>query len=297
VVIVDHAQAHSALPSAGELGAPLIFIAHNAESDSYTRLAAAARRWTARWVNRREARLIRGVETQLARRATQVWALSDDDADYFRSIAPGADVRTLEVASAVAEPVAAGLPACDVALIGTWTWRANASGLEWFSDEVVPHLPPELTIEVAGAGAEWLQGRHPNVTVKGVVPDAQRFLSKARAIAVPAVAGGGVQVKVLDAIASGVPVVATSVAVRGLADVPASVAVADTGAAFADSLRRFVFDTDHGSARRDALAWSRARRERLEGGIWRSIGELTDQSRAEQPRIPAETQESRAWQG
>src|SRR5207249_3950535 len=121
----------------------LIFIAHNAESDSYARLAADARHPAARWVNGREARLIRGVETQLARRATQVWALSEDDADYFRSIAPGAEVRRLEVTSTVAEPVAAGLPAFDVGLIGSWTWRANAGGLEWFSDEVVPHLPPE----------------------------------------------------------------------------------------------------------------------------------------------------------
>jgi polysaccharide biosynthesis protein PslH len=275
-VIVDHAQASCAIPRSGRLSGPLIFIAHNAEGEAYARLAADGSGPVRRWANSREGRLIQGVEAKLARRADQVWTLTAADAEYFRSLHPGADVRTLEVASGIAEPTGGGAPAYDIALIGTWSWRANAAGLDWFSTEVVPRLPARLVIEVAGPDSERIRGRHPNVAVRGIVPDAQRFLSKARVIAVPAVAGGGVQVKTLDAIGSGAPVVATRTAVRGLGDLPASVAVADSAAAFAEQLRRFVLETDHEGRRAEANAWLSARRERFEVAVASWTAELIE---------------------
>jgi hypothetical protein len=284
-VIVDHAGLHVVAPPADRSGARSVFLAHNAEGEMYARLAAAAGTRAGRSVYAREARLIREVETQLATRSRQVWTLTESDADYFRAISPAADVRTLEVASPLCEPVDAAGPEYDVALIGTWNWRANAHGLEWFADEVVPRLPAGMTVEVAGRGADWLQGRHPNVAVRGVVPDAQRFMSKARVMAVPSVEGGGVQVKTLDAIASGVPVVATRVATRGLHGLPASVAVAEGAADFAENLRSLAAEPGRDALRAEAVAWSRARRERLDANVASWVGELTGGE--PEPRQPA----------
>ena len=272
-LIVDHSALAVVLPPAERVDVPLIFLAHNAEAAMYERVAAAARRRAARWVYEREARLIRGVEADLTSRAAQTWALTDDDARWFRSLDPGADVRTLDVASTIEAPDEPPEPEYDVAAIGMWSWHANAHGLEWFADEVIPRLPDGLTVEIAGRGADWLAGRHPNVRIRGVVPDARDFMTRARVVAVPSTTGGGVQVKTLDAIACGVPVVATPVATRGHDELPGSVAVAGDPAEFAAALARLAADPGRERLRDEALSWSRARRERLDANVAAWVGE------------------------
>jgi glycosyltransferase involved in cell wall biosynthesis len=171
----------------------------------------------------------------------------------------------------------------DVALIGSWTWAPNAAGLRWFADEVVPQLPEDTTIEVAGPGAERLWGVHPQLTVRGSVPSAADFMARARVIAVPSVIGEGVQVKTLDAVACGAPVVATPTATRGLDGLPESVTVAGEPEAFAAALVRLARTPEaererlHGAA----LAWSRARRERLARSVAGFLADLTNAGEAQ----------------
>ena len=274
-VIVDHAGLRAFAPFADPKPAPMVFIAHNAEGEMYGRLAEESRGRAGRWVNAREARLIRGVERELAGRVDQVWTLTDSDAGYFRDLDPAADVRTLEVASAMAPPAEPPEPECDVAVIGSWNWDANARGLRWFADEVVPRLPEDMSVAVAGRGADWLAGRSANVEVRGVVADAQRFMAAGRVVAVPSVAGGGIQIKTLDAIACGAPVVATEVAARGIGDLPSSVAIARDAEAFAAEVVRLATSADRDAARSGALAWSEARRRRFRAAINSWVGELT----------------------
>jgi glycosyltransferase involved in cell wall biosynthesis len=286
-VILVPAQIHFAIAAARQPLPPLVFIAYNAESEMYAEVAAGASGRAARWANARESRKIREVEYTLARQARQIWVLTERDAQYFRELCPGGDIRTLEVASMMTGSAAGRAPACDVGLIGNWTWRPNGVGLEWFAGEVVPRLPSDITIEVAGAGADWLRGRHENVMVRGVVPDAEEFMSLARVVAVPSVAGGGVQVKTLDAVACGVPVVATAVATRGLRDLPASVAVADDPAVFAEQLTRFAAAPENDRLRAEALDWSRARRLALEESVVSWIDDLAPRGARGDVALPA----------
>jgi glycosyltransferase involved in cell wall biosynthesis len=272
-LVVDHAGIYSVVPPAARLDVPMVFVGHNAEARMYEQLAAASGSRAGRLVYRREARRIGVYEAELVRHARQVWALTAADADYFRSLHPSADVRTLEVASVLPEPAARPEPEYDVAIIGTWSWHANAHGLEWFAEEVLPRLNG-LTVEVAGRGADWLAGRSPKVRVRGVVADAADFMARARVVAVPSVEGGGVQLKTLDGIACGVPLVSTTVGTRGLDGLPGSVAVADDPAEFARQLERFAADPDRGRLRAEAVAWSRARRERLERDVADWVAEL-----------------------
>ena len=273
-VVVDHAQTYFALSGLWPLAHPVIFLAHNVEAELYGQLAAEAERPAARWAYRREARLIARAEKRLVRAARQVWALTPDDAAALASLG-GADVRTLDVASHLqARRVAS--PACDVALLGSWSWRANARGLEWFMTDVVPRLPEDVRVEVAGAGADWLRDADQRVVVRGRVEDAEGFLASARVIAVPAVAGAGVQIKTLDAIASGIPVVATGLAVRGLDQLPPSVGVAEGAEEFARQLMVLARQTDRERFREAALAWSSARGAKLEADVAGFAGEVTE---------------------
>jgi glycosyltransferase involved in cell wall biosynthesis len=170
-------------------------------------------------------------------------------------------------------------PAFDVGLLATWTWRPNEEALRWFLDNVYPRLPREVTIHVAGPGAEWLRGLYPNVTQRGFVKDAADFLRAARLIAVPTRYGSGLETKMLAAIASGSAIVATSASIRGLGRVPASVAVADEADEFAqriaDRLARAASDTGD---RKEALAWRAARRRDFFAVLGRELSALAPEA-------------------
>jgi glycosyltransferase involved in cell wall biosynthesis len=149
----------------------------------------------------------------------------------------------------------------DVATIGSWTWDANAAGLRWFVDQVVPLLAAGTRVGVAGAGAAEITAGNPNVTYEGRVPDARQFLAKGRVVVVPSVAGAGVQIKSVDAIGTGLPVVGTSLAMRGIDTPPATVQIADEPEGFAQALREQLSSPPDQSDREDAEAWARERRE------------------------------------
>jgi hypothetical protein len=199
---------------------------------------------------------MRALELEIAKRATSVWALTDDDASALRAL--GATVRVFPVPGrrpgTVPDAARSG-----IRLIGNWTWQPNAAGLHWFCENVVPLLPVDVEVEVAGGGAEWLTGDG-RVTYRGRIDDPETFLAGARVVAIPAVAGAGIQVKTLDAIAAGAWIVATPLALRGVADPPGSVTVAAEPAAFAGELRSLL-EADATLAPADAgVAWAERRR-------------------------------------
>jgi len=166
-------------------------------------------------------------------------------------------------ASSSAQPQAARVKQFDVALIGSWAWAANREALNWFLDQVCPLLPPDMSVQIAGKGGEYANDRYPNVHHVGFVPEAVAFLQSARAIAVPTLSGGGIQIKTLDAIASGSRVVATLCAVRGIADPPDTVVVADGADAFAARLTTMARAGWSEEQSQRAINWSDERGRRF----------------------------------
>jgi hypothetical protein len=251
--VVDHAQAGGVLDSIASL--PFVHIAHNVEHELYAGQAARSA-GPGRRLLEREARLVEALERRLASRARAVWCLTASDAKRFEALGAHRAIA-LEVPGRPAARAEAR--ARDgVALIGNWTWEPNAVGLRWFAREVVPLLDPAVPVTVAGAGAEWL---HADSRLRrlGRVGDAAAFLAGARVVAIPAQAGGGIQVKTLDALAQGSWVVATPAAMRGIDEPPESVHIVEDGPAFARAVEVLARDPATLEPSTAALKWSSAR--------------------------------------
>lgn len=262
LAVVDHGQLAWLVPRLS--GLRTVAQMHNVEHRVYARRRAGSR--LAARVLAREARLIRRLEDRLARDAAAVWTYSREDARYWRD-AGARQVHTLSLPSAFAPAEHPDRKRCDVALIGSWTWELAREALEWFVSEVEPLVEPDLSVEVAGRGADWLPERAPRVRYRGFVRDALEFMASARVVAVPAFGTTGVQIKTLDAIASGAQVVANSDAVRDLGELPESVHVVDAPSDFAAALNRAARSTASAGASADALAWSRRRREHFDSEL------------------------------
>jgi hypothetical protein len=127
---------------------------------------------------------------------------------------------------------------------------------------------------VAGAGAERYRAANPHVTFQGAVEDATRFLARGRAIAVPVQAGAGVQIKTLDAVATGRPVVATSLALRGLDELPPTIELADDPVEFADRLTDAVARGPSTSDSEAVEAWIGRRRQRFERDVRAALDDV-----------------------
>jgi hypothetical protein len=268
-VILDHAQSAVAVRETSE-AIPLAYLAHNAEHRLYAELADRATGLRGK-VLRRESVRMAALETALVARASDVWTLSDADADALRELG-ARRTRTFAV-----PPAPTGPPGnetkIDVALLGNWMWSANAAGLDWFCQRVLPALPERLTVAVAGLGSEGLVARRANAAGLGPIGDAQGFLGSARVIGVPSVAGAGVQIKTLDAIASGREVVATSVAIRGLGELPPTVTIADDADDFAAALAAAASRPPTVAARA-AAEWVTARERRFRDQVLTAVADL-----------------------
>jgi hypothetical protein len=219
---------------------PYIFVAHNVEHVSAQQNAAEAVSPVEKFLYRREARMLQALEHRLCAGARFVLTLADDDREPL-GVADDTRSRTVPLVTQASEPVT-GLryTAFDVGMIGTWTWAPNRIGLEWFLQHVVPLLPQLTTVAIAGRKPKGFPARDPRVQFLGRVDDAKEFMRQCRVIALASRAGTGVQLKTIETFELGLPAVATPSSLRGIAQLPENVRVADAPREFADALKSLI---------------------------------------------------------
>ncbi len=222
---------------------PRLFVAHNVEHHSAEQNAEAVDSTFQKLLFRREARLLRELETQLCKEASFVYTLAEEDRD---ALGIGSDERSvaLPLVTTTGEPAPPSWRQveCDAALIGTWSWQPNRIGLDWFLEKVTPHLAPNFRIKIAGHAPSDLKADHPGVKFVGRVPDAEAFVRSAAVIPLVSRAGTGVQLKTIQTFELGLPSVATSLSLRGVDHRPRNCVEADDPAAFAQALTRAARD-------------------------------------------------------
>jgi glycosyltransferase involved in cell wall biosynthesis len=135
------------------------------------------------------------------------------------------------------------LAASTLVFSGTLDFRPNVDAVLWFAREVLPRVRarrPEARLLVVGkrpAPALRALAEQGALTLTGEVPDARPYIAGAAVYVVPMRIGGGVRLKLLEALALETPVVSTGMGAEGvaglrgdehclLADDPAGFAVA-----------------------------------------------------------------------
>jgi GT2 family glycosyltransferase/glycosyltransferase involved in cell wall biosynthesis len=112
--------------------------------------------------------------------------------------------------------------------VGSFQHEPNVVALDWFVNEVLPRITarqkqarrPEARLVVVGSDAPQ---RHPYpdsapaVEMRGFVEDIREPLARYAVFVCPVRSGSGVRVKLLEAFASGIPVVSTRIGAEGLA--------------------------------------------------------------------------------
>jgi glycosyltransferase involved in cell wall biosynthesis len=199
------------------------------------------------------------LEIEMCRAADLILACSAEDAEGFARLY-GIDAAKIRLApnGAFAAGVAPaeeaekrrlrtrlGLPGdAGVAFFIGSDYGPNADAARFIAGRLAPALPEMHFVVAGGVGASLSAMTLPgNVTVTGVIDDAaKRDWLRASDLAVnPMFGGSGTNVKMLDFLAAGLPVVTTAVGARGLRGVAAAIRVAEP-LNFASRLRSLAAD-------------------------------------------------------
>lgn len=216
-------------------------------------------------------------ERTVCRQADRVLAVSEADAEALRRLVKGLDpvvvpngVDTTRYHPGLPDSLPLEHPA--LLFTGKMDFRPNTDACLWFHRHVWPLVRARTQARLYIVGKNpparlkplW---DDPSVTVSGYVPDILPYFGGADVYIAPLRIGGGTRLKVLEAMAAGLPLVSTTLGVEGIALSPGRHALlADTPVAFAEAILSLLADPE----RRQALG-AAARQFVLEHYDWRLI--------------------------
>lgn len=211
----------SLVPAARGARVPVVLDAHNVESDLLSSVADQAPSGPSRLRLRWEEKKMRRFEQQVATEVAAVCATSDADAEIFERwgatevvVVPNG-VDTGSIAPRMSPATGARL-----LYVGQLDYDPNTAAARTLARDVLPLVRREISeahVRLVGRdGGRLTALAGPHVELAGSVVDVRPELRAARAVVLPIRAGSGTRLKVLEAMAAGVPIVATPLAVAGI---------------------------------------------------------------------------------
>lgn len=197
-----------------------------------------------------KANIFRSMEPALYRRYDLILAISEGDRALMAPHFPAHDLLLVPLAPALdsaSSPAPAAPRGANLLFVGAMDRQHNLTGIRWFLDEIWPRIRREATEArlyiVGGSPPLTLRARandvenEERVIVTGFVEDLASWYRTADVFISPLLVAGGLLQKVIDALAMGVPVVATTVCNHGLRAVPGEhLITADEPSAFAEAV-------------------------------------------------------------
>jgi glycosyltransferase involved in cell wall biosynthesis len=201
---------------------------HNIGSELMRRMASSMSSMPRKIYARITASRLESMERRMLRSGFGHVVCSERDREQFIGVDPGARIAVIENGVeperfAGAHP---GGPRQRVLFVGTMNYSPNSEAAIQFARRAWPRIRerfPGLRLTIVGSnpGPSVLALRdEPGVEVTGTVPEVAPFYREALAAVVPLRTGGGTRLKILEAMAAGVPVISTSLGAEGLAVSP-----------------------------------------------------------------------------
>lgn len=206
--------------------AKVILRSHNVEHEIIERYAEWERSFFKKHWLLIQSKRLRKYEFKVLNQFDGIVAITERDANIFREngckipihVAPaGIEVENYK-------PDFENIDLNSLFFIGALDWFPNQQGLEWFLKNVwlnVHKRFPDLKFYIAGRNPHlWRFSTRvkefPNVELVGEVEDAREFMKSKGIMIVPILSGGGIRVKIIEAIAMGKIVVTTAIGAEGI---------------------------------------------------------------------------------
>jgi polysaccharide biosynthesis protein PslH len=199
-----------------------------------------------------ELRRTRAYEAQVIRRFDRTIVTSPEDSRALRALAPEAPVSVVPngVDLDYFRPLGIAHEPETLVFSGKMSYHANVTALLHFVRDIFPLIKrerPGVRLRVVGSGPPSSVidlARDPAISVTGFIPDMREAIGRAAVALCPVTVKVGIQNKVLEAMAMGVPVVSTREGAQGIqAQAGRDLLVADSAEEFAVHVCRLLNDS------------------------------------------------------
>ncbi|MBL7993017.1 MAG: glycosyltransferase [Candidatus Kapabacteria bacterium] len=206
---------------------PLVVLrTHNVEYMIQERLAKHETMPLRRWYRRYAAGRMKVFEKRFFAECDSVIAITPEDAAQIRAMGYGGAMEVIpagvDVRDFAPNPDVSPKPN-TICYIGGMDWMPNIEAMQWFVRDVMPLVReklPDVEFHLAGKrmSPEMLEyGQHQSVFTHPDVPSAPVFMQSHEILVVPLLSGGGMRLKIVEAMALGMPIVSTRIGAEGIA--------------------------------------------------------------------------------
>jgi sugar transferase (PEP-CTERM/EpsH1 system associated) len=214
LIVGFSSQVAAYLPPCG--GPPVVFDLVDVDSEKWAQYATCAT-FPARLLYATEARRMRRFERRLAGRAASLVLTTQRERDLFLERVGPAEIEVVTNGVIVPPevPPAAARESGLMVFVGQMDYGANVNAAVFGAREILPRIRerlPQARFRIVGrnpAPEVRALGDLPGVEVTGLVPDLGVHLGRASLALVPLRVARGIQNKVIEALAWGLPVVTT----------------------------------------------------------------------------------------
>ena len=200
--------------------AKIILRTHNVEHALWEQRSRAQKPGLKKWYLSKLARDLKKYELEAIRSVDKVLSLSSSDAKFFETVLTKEKVSVVPV-SLEQQTIKASYHSNAVFYLGSMNWHPNYQAANILVNKIFPEIRsalPDTTLHLAGS---FMSERFPTNSENGIfnhgyVEDINQFMTSSGIMVLPIRSGSGIRIKILEAMALGIPIVTFPEGAQGI---------------------------------------------------------------------------------
>lgn len=219
-----HVETYYIMPNIASTSVPVLLAEQTIEYLVYQHFTETTRLWPAKPLLYLDVAKHKYWEKYFWQKARKVVAMSEADKKKMKELAPGLDVGIVPNGvdmTFFAEKVSSAPARTRFLFVGNFNWLQNREAVEILVREIWPEIKAQLP-----QSSLWIVGRSPTAAIKNLagngvevsddVEDIRLAYQGSSVLLAPLFGGGGTRYKILEAMASNLPVVSTEIGIEGI---------------------------------------------------------------------------------
>jgi glycosyltransferase involved in cell wall biosynthesis len=202
--------------------AKVVLRSHNVEFLLWQQLASNCKSGWRKWYLRKLARDLRAYELQTLQKVDAIFSITKNDLETVQRA--GITTRNHVIPVALRQTSREILDDnCSLFFIGSMNWQPNLEAADHLVNSIFPKVRkqiPEVELHIAGSymGTHFPSDPENGITNHGFAENLQDFMSNHGILVLPIKSGSGVRIKLLEAMALGVPIVSSATGALGISE-------------------------------------------------------------------------------
>jgi glycosyltransferase involved in cell wall biosynthesis len=205
--------------------AHISYRAHNVEYEIWERLSNNSSNFFKKKYYKLLSKQVKDFEKNNIPKVDSVVTISERDASILKSIT---NIKSNYTAPACISPDNIHIDITQTSynslfFLGALDWLPNLEGIEWFLQDVFPLVIDKMsdtTFYIAGRNTpeKIKQYSNKNIMVLGEIDDISNYMNAHQIMIVPLLSGGGMRIKIIEAMLYGKTIISTNIGAEGIAD-------------------------------------------------------------------------------